>query len=69
MKEVAKTVASGAVGAVAGGVAVAASGLTALGAVGGGAGIGCALGPAGVVGGAVVGLATWAIVRLFKKES
>jgi hypothetical protein len=43
--------------------AVAASGMTAVGMVGGGAGVGSAAGPVGVAVGAMGGLATYGLVR------
>lgn len=62
--------ASGAAGAAACGAGVgyglvAASGLTAIGVVGNGAGIGAAAGPVGAVVGALVGLAVWGVVKAF----
>jgi hypothetical protein len=65
-KEATKAVGATAVGAAAGYGVVVASGLTAIGAVGGGAGIGAPLGPVGAVAGAVIALAVYGIVRIFR---
>jgi hypothetical protein len=43
-----------------------ASELTAIGAIGGGAGVGAAAGPVGIVAGAVTGLAAYGIYKLFQ---
>lgn len=60
----AKAAYSSAVGGVAGGTVIAATGLTAAGMVGGGAGIGCAAGPVGVAVGALAGLAIYGVKRM-----
>jgi hypothetical protein len=52
-------------GGLTGGATVAVTGMTAAGMVGGGAGVGCAAGPLGVVAGAVVGLAAYGAYRIF----
>lgn len=62
-----KVAGSAAVGGAAGAVIVAASGLTAVGAVGSGAGIGAAAGPVGAAVGAVIGLAVFGIYKTFKQ--
>lgn len=51
-------------GGLTGGGLVAASGLTAVGAVGGGAGIGAAAGPVGILAGAVLGLTAYGAKKL-----
>jgi hypothetical protein len=53
-------------GAAAGSAVIAASGFTAAGMVGGGAGIGAAAGPVGMVGGALVGVAAYTVFRAGK---
>jgi hypothetical protein len=53
-------------GAAVGYGAVAAAGLTAVGAAGSGAGIGAAAGPVGAAVGALTGLAVYGIYRVFK---
>lgn len=62
-----KAVVSAVVGGAAGYGAVAATGLTAAGMVGSGAGIGTAAGPVGVVAGALIGLAGYGLYRAFWK--
>ena len=44
------------------------AGLTAAGAVGSGAGVGAAAGPVGAAAGAALGLAAYAMYRVFKKD-
>ncbi|MGO9572358.1 MAG: hypothetical protein ACLP5H_32990 [Desulfomonilaceae bacterium] len=66
MKERMKAVSSTVVGGAVGYGVVAATGMTAIGAIGGGAGIGAAAGPVGAVAGAVTGLAVYGVYRLFK---
>ena len=52
-------------GAGAGAAYIAAAGFNAVGMVGGGAGVGAAAGPVGMVAGAVTGLAVYGAVRVF----
>lgn len=47
---------------------VAATGMTAAGMVGGGAGIGAAAGPVGIVAGTVIGLAAYGVWSLFDDD-
>jgi hypothetical protein len=56
------------VGAVAGASAVTATGMTAVGIVGTGAGIGAAAGPVGIAVGALGGLAVYGLKKAFKKQ-
>lgn len=65
-REAGKAGAAAATGAAAGYGTVAAAGWTAAGMTGGGAGIGTADGPAGIVIGAVVGLAVYGVWRVFR---
>jgi len=65
--EAVKAGGAAAVGAGVGAGVVAASGITAVGALGAGAGVGAAAGPVGIVAGAVVGLAVYGVYRLCKK--
>ena len=65
LKEAGKVVGAAGAGAVAGYGVVVATGVTAAGMVGTGAGFGAAAGPVGIVGGAVVGLAAYGVYRLF----
>jgi len=60
-----KATVSGVAGAGAGYGLVALSGLSAAGMVGGGAGVGCAAGPVGIVVGGLAGLALYGITRAF----
>jgi phage-related tail protein len=60
VKAAVSTAAGGAVGSA----AIAATGLTAAGMVGGGAGIGCAAGPVGFAVGALVGLSAYGVKRM-----
>ncbi|MDQ5911238.1 MAG: hypothetical protein QG599_3335 [Pseudomonadota bacterium] len=64
-EKVAKVAGSAAAGAAVGYGAIAATGLTAAGMVGGGAGIGAAAGPVGATIGAITGLAAYGLYRLF----
>lgn len=59
-----KAAVSTAAGGAVGSAAVAATGLTAAGMVGGGAGIGCVAGPVGFAVGALVGLSAYAVKRM-----
>lgn len=65
-EKVVKVAGSAAAGAAVGYGAIAASGLTAAGMVGGGAGIGAAAGPVGAAIGAITGLAAYGIYKLFE---
>lgn len=64
--EKAKAAGAAAIGAAAGYGTVAASGMTAVGVIGSGAGFGAALGPIGAAAGAVLGLAGYGVYRVFK---
>ena len=61
-------VGSAAAGAGLGAVAVSATGFTAAGMVGGGAGIGMAAGPLGVIAGAISGLAVYGVYKAFEPK-
>ena len=47
---------------------VSASGMTAVGMIGGGSGVGAAAGPVGAVAGATVGLAVYGIIKAIEKK-
>ena len=64
IRKAAKAVGVAAVGAGTGYAAIALTGLTAIGPVGGGAGIGAATGPVGAAVGALVGLAAYGVWRI-----
>lgn len=66
-KEVLKATAFTVTGAGAGYSVVAATGMTAAGMIGGGAGIGTAAGPVGAVAGALLGLAAYGLYRIIRK--
>ena len=65
-EEVGKLISSGVAGAGVGYGVVSVSGLTAIGAIGGGAGVGSALGPVGAIAGGVTGLAAYGVWRAFR---
>jgi hypothetical protein len=66
-REVIETTAAAGAGGVTGGIIIAISGMSAAGMVGGGAGIGAAAGPVGVVAGAVTGVAVLTVARTANK--
>jgi len=64
--EAVKAAGAAVVGGTAGYGVVTATGMTAVGAVGSGAGMGAAAGPVGIAVGAVAGLAVYGLYRVFK---
>ena len=61
-------VAGGTIGAVSGGVATSLAGLTAIGVVGKGVGIGAAAGPVGAIVGGLVGVAAVSVIKAVKSD-
>ncbi len=66
LNEAGKAAASAGVGAATGYGVITATGMTAAGMVGGGAGIGAAAGPVGVAFGALAGLSVYAVYRVIR---